>query len=266
MIQKKYLTLDEAAASLDCDPEALRQYLTDTKPLTAYMETFRQAMSFDIFAEKERPTLVKGTHGGVSWRPLGSRESERYSIFPPDFDVQIFEVTGWLPLTPTATQFLLRTTGECRGVQFLVNFGQSDRAFVIEPAPTSSEEEASERAKISPELIDPLRFAPYCISRNDIFFLAEDIDAMRQSIDADKSPRSGIANGDGKALDTRERIMLLTIIGALAEPAKLDLSQHNKAGETVAAMLAAKGVTASGRAIGEHLKAVREAMDSRKVK
>jgi hypothetical protein len=69
-----------------------------------------------------------------------------------------------------------------------------------------------------------------------------------------------------KPLDTRERTTLLTIIGALAGVANLDLSQHNKAGDTVAAMLAVEGVKLSGRTIGEHLKAVREAMDSRKVK
>ena len=75
-----------------------------------------------------------------------------------------------------------------------------------------------------------------------------------------------IYSPNDKPMDARERTTLLAVIGALAEPAKLDLSQHHKAGEAVAAMLAAKGVTISGRTIGEHLKAVREAMDSRKVK
>ncbi|WP_149365833.1 hypothetical protein [Rhodanobacter sp. T12-5] len=68
------------------------------------------------------------------------------------------------------------------------------------------------------------------------------------------------------SLDSRQRTTLLVIIGALADAANLELSQHNKAGETVAAMLDSKGVKVSGRTIGEHLKAVREAMDSRKVK
>jgi hypothetical protein len=69
-----------------------------------------------------------------------------------------------------------------------------------------------------------------------------------------------------KPIGARERTTLLVIIGALAEHANLDLSQPHKAGDAVAAMLAAKGVTISGRTIGEHLKAVREAMDSRKMK
>lgn len=65
-----------------------------------------------------------------------------------------------------------------------------------------------------------------------------------------------------KPLDTRERASLLCIIGALAEHAKLDLSQPMKAGDAIAAMM--PDVKLSGRTIGEHLKAVREAMDSRK--
>lgn len=65
-----------------------------------------------------------------------------------------------------------------------------------------------------------------------------------------------------KPLDARERTTLLCIIGALAEHAKLDLAQPMKAGEAVAAMM--PDVKLSGRTIGEHLKAVREAMDSRK--
>ncbi|MBB6243098.1 hypothetical protein [Rhodanobacter sp. MP1X3] len=66
-------------------------------------------------------------------------------------------------------------------------------------------------------------------------------------------------------LDGRQRTTLLAIIGALANAAKLDLTQHYKAGEAVAAMLDEQGVKLSGRSIGEHLKSVREAMNRRKV-
>lgn len=65
-----------------------------------------------------------------------------------------------------------------------------------------------------------------------------------------------------KPLDARERTTLLCIIGALAEHAKLDLSQPMKTGDAIAAMMPDVGL--SGRTIGEHLKAVREAMESRK--
>ena len=67
-----------------------------------------------------------------------------------------------------------------------------------------------------------------------------------------------------KPLDPRERATLLTIIGALSEAANIDLSKHNKAGEAVAAMLESKGVSVSARTIGEHFKAVRGAIESRK--
>lgn len=112
----------------------------------------------------------------------------------------------------------------------------------------------------------------------ELWFKAEDIEKMAN---AAKQP---VAEGVEKSepakqpklrsdherqdmpLDTRQRTTLLAIIGALADAANVDLSQHNKAGGIVSAMLDAKGVKVSGRTIGEHLKAVREAMDSRKEK
>jgi hypothetical protein len=67
-----------------------------------------------------------------------------------------------------------------------------------------------------------------------------------------------------RSLDLRERTTLLTIIGALADEAKLDLSHPHTAGQALEKILDAKGVKISARTIGEHLKAVHEAMDSRK--
>jgi hypothetical protein len=68
---------------------------------------------------------------------------------------------------------------------------------------------------------------------------------------------------DERPLDRRTRASLLCIIGALAEQANLDLSQPMKAGDAIEKMLPGD-VRLSGRTIGEHLKAVRVAMDSRK--
>jgi hypothetical protein len=65
-------------------------------------------------------------------------------------------------------------------------------------------------------------------------------------------------------LDSRQRTTLLTIIGALASAANLDLSQPYKAGGAVAVMLDRQGVKLAGRTIGDHLRAVHEAMDRRK--
>ena len=93
------------------------------------------------------------------------------------------------------------------------------------------------------------------INVQELWFRAADVETLSSS-----EPLTTSINQ--KPLDTRERTTLLCIIGALAEHAKLDLSQPMKAGETVAAMM--PGVKISGRTIGEHLKTVREAMDSRK--
>jgi hypothetical protein len=79
---------------------------------------------------------------------------------------------------------------------------------------------------------------------------------------ANLSPEPAKA-GAADPLDSRERTTLLCIIGALAAHAQLDLSQPLKTGNAIAAMM--PDVKLSGRTIGEHLKAVREAMDSRKI-
>ncbi|MGY3038681.1 hypothetical protein ACVWWQ_000268 [Rhodanobacter sp. TND4EL1] len=112
----------------------------------------------------------------------------------------------------------------------------------------------------------------------ELWFQSEDIEKMANASTQPVTPRvetSGPANQpkprNGRErsdmpLDTRQRTTLLTIIGALADAAKLDLGQHYKAGEAIASMLDAKGVKLSARTISEHLKAVSEAMDSRRVK
>lgn len=63
-------------------------------------------------------------------------------------------------------------------------------------------------------------------------------------------------------MDPRERISLLCIIGALASEQKLDLSHPYKAAESIAAMI--PDMELKARTIGDHLKAVQEAMDSRR--
>jgi len=73
-------------------------------------------------------------------------------------------------------------------------------------------------------------------------------------------------SGPAAELDARERTTLLCVIGALAESAGIDLSKHNKAGEVVSAMLDKRGIDISGRAIGEHLRKVAAALQSRSSK
>lgn len=65
-----------------------------------------------------------------------------------------------------------------------------------------------------------------------------------------------------KPLATRTRRNLLCIIGGLAHANKIDLSEPYKACEVVAAMM--PGMALSARAIGDYLKEVPDAMDSRR--
>lgn len=83
-----------------------------------------------------------------------------------------------------------------------------------------------------------------------------------RTVDIERIASGGELTKKDKPMDARERVTLLCIIGALAQHANLDLSQPMKAGEAIAAMM--PDVKVSARTIGEHLKAVGDAMDSRK--
>lgn len=70
-------------------------------------------------------------------------------------------------------------------------------------------------------------------------------------------------NGSTTKLDPRERTTLLCIIGALAKKAGIDLSQPHRVSAEVAKLLPGD-VKLSARTIGDHLKDVRDAIDSRR--
>jgi hypothetical protein len=61
----------------------------------------------------------------------------------------------------------------------------------------------------------------------------------------------------------RERTTLLTVIGALASAAKLDLSKTSKSAQAIEAMTAKLGVRIAARTIEEHLKRIPEALERR---
>lgn len=116
-------------------------------------------------------------------------------------------------------------------------------------------------------LFPTVTFSP---SIRDLWFSAESLDALSEghaTDDPGKTPARttkksfASVNEADKPLDTRERTTLLCIIGALANSAGLDLTQPMKAGDVVAAM--APELKWTGRAIGEHLKSVSDAMASR---
>ncbi|TAL88468.1 MAG: hypothetical protein EPN69_16250 [Rhodanobacter sp.] len=96
----------------------------------------------------------------------------------------------------------------------------------------------------------------------DLHVLTERVVELEAQLVA--SGKAATLKATDKPLEPRERTTLLCIIGALAGHAKLDISKPTKAGDAIAAMM--PGVKLAGRTIGEHLKLVRDAMDSRKVK
>ncbi len=149
---------------------------------------------------------------------------------------------GYVPIATAMKQAIER--GELPAIRS--NNPLEGRAFGLDEEDKTSVRQADVRQWLN------------AINHNSAFFFLTDPGHWPNAI----GKAAAVTN---KPLDARERTTLLTIIGALAAAANLDLSQHNKAGDTVAAMLDAQGVKLSGRTIGEHLKAVREAMDSRKV-
>jgi hypothetical protein len=94
----------------------------------------------------------------------------------------------------------------------------------------------------------------------DFLFFARDIERL---VTLSETPLESKREEEPE-LEARTRTSLLCIIGALADAAKLDLGQHYKAAQAIASMLDAKAVKLSTRTISEHLKAVPEAMESRK--
>lgn len=99
--------------------------------------------------------------------------------------------------------------------------------------------------------------------------LEAELDGARKKIAQLKQANACLrAKESTRAIDeplaTRTRRTLLCIIGALASTQKLDLAEPYKAGVVLETALAELGVKVGHRSIGDHLKQVPEAMDSRR--
>lgn len=66
---------------------------------------------------------------------------------------------------------------------------------------------------------------------------------------------------DDKPLTTKERTTLLTIIAALADEAKIDITRPSKAAGQIKAAIDRRGSNISARTIEEHLKRAPEALE-----
>jgi hypothetical protein len=67
-------------------------------------------------------------------------------------------------------------------------------------------------------------------------------------------------NDAEKALGTRERNTLLTIIAALAKEANVDISKASKAGETISQLIAAMGHRVAPNTVAHHLRILRNVL------
>jgi hypothetical protein len=93
----------------------------------------------------------------------------------------------------------------------------------------------------------------------------ESIAALLKSLEPNEAAGDAIARNtaasDERALQTKERNSLLSIIGLVAEIAKLELREVSKAAQVVESAAELKGLKLSRRAIEEHLKKVPAAMN-----
>lgn len=91
-----------------------------------------------------------------------------------------------------------------------------------------------------------------------------DQDVIVQVLRENEQLRAAARVRNAKPLDARERTTLLCIIGALTDVAKVKLSEPYAAAKPIADALSLKGVRIQPRRIGDHLKRVQAAIDSRK--
>ena len=87
---------------------------------------------------------------------------------------------------------------------------------------------------------------------------AAELDAFAAQMPAPSAPSS--ADPSDKSLGRRERTTLLTIIAALAEEAKIDVSKPTKAGTIIAARISAMGYEVAPNTVAGHLRTLRKTL------
>ena len=85
-----------------------------------------------------------------------------------------------------------------------------------------------------------------------------ELDAFAAQMPAPSAPPS--ADPSDKSLGRRERTTLLTIIAALAEDAKIDVSKPTKAGTIIAARISAMGYEVAPNTVAGHLRTLRKTL------
>ena len=103
------------------------------------------------------------------------------------------------------------------------------------------------------------RASVLCIRRAALDEFVTHIRKKHQPSAPDTAPAP--PEGPEKALGTRERTTLLTIIAALAQSAGIDTSKPSKAAESIEALTASLGARVSARSIEDHLRKIPDAVE-----
>jgi hypothetical protein len=238
VIYREFHTFDEALSFLGIDAETMRQILI-RGGIPAYFE-----LRADIyFYQTKGKPIQSGATEFSRWIMRTGDDGENYATY---------NLSGWFRLMP----------------QCVIDAAWHNRLEMgHEVWPSDFETIESEdnfpgvldcfRRAVVPELGSP---ANKPVPLQELWFRGGDLATLK----ATKFNSSSLIDKAKKPLDERERTTLLCIIGALARQQQLDLSQPFKAGQAVAAMLPGD-VKLSARTIGEHLKAVEDAMSRRQI-
>jgi hypothetical protein len=101
--------------------------------------------------------------------------------------------------------------------------------------------------------------SPSALSESGVLAVrVEVLDALAAKMPAPKA--QPVADPPEKPVGQRERTTLLTIIAALAEEAKIDVSKPTKAGETIAALISSIGYEVAPNTVAGHLRTLRKTL------
>ncbi|GEM_PF-2330594 len=280
---KHFLTFSEAASELGTDIEGLRQAYeigiakelpafvhAGSRPFLATLVGCGAIGEFNIEKEANQVTLKNGT---VIREAFFHDNKDPHSLCDQDLGDQFgqvdftlipssqtgypggFELRGFFRVW--SSYYMQEAAREC----FLGMAGVAPLSWWEGKAPHQLLDDGDELPRVRFEL-KPTKITKFCDLPEllDVYIRSADIHTFTS-----KLASSGLEENrekTGKPLDARERNYLLCIIGALARNAKLDLSKPMKAGEAIARMV--PEIDLKARTVGEHLKRVPGALESRR--
>lgn len=236
MTLREFVSWEEATSNFDS--EDLRQ-LVILKRLPAFFEMHGATFAY-AWPDDDGEYPKSGSTGYCEWQNTGHEE----------FDEGVaYALQGWFHLPPQSITAIFRSSRERLDV-YLRPAGDGE-------TPDVDDSIVSGRG---------FRHVGEQLTPNDLWFRVADLErlgrASRGQAGEIPSIRSGEMASDEKPLGERERTTLLCMIGALARGADLSLDKPHKAATALIAL--APELTLGERTVGEHLKKVAKAMESRK--